>query len=293
MEKNKTINELIREIYKPRDKDSLKYDNGLVVVIGGSDFYSGSPALSGMAAFRTGADMVRIIAPQRAADIIASFSPDLAAYPLEGKWLEKRHLATLVSMTESAKTVARGNVAVVIGGGIGRSEETQEAIREFLSQISVPVVIDADAIYAIKDEKEILSGKNCLITPHYFEFFSLSGKETYDLPLEEKIQAVQEEAKNIGAAILLKGAVDVVSDGERAGTNELGSPYLSVGGCGDTLAGIAGALMSRRISAYEAGLVAARINSSAGILAANELKDAMTATDLIERIRDSINKEIE
>ena len=86
--------DILKNIYKERPRDSKKYDFGLLIVIGGSDFYSGSPALSALAAFKTGVDMVRIIAPKRAADIIASFSPNLAAYPLEGKWLERKHLAT-------------------------------------------------------------------------------------------------------------------------------------------------------------------------------------------------------
>jgi len=121
---------ILKEIYKERPKDSKKYDFGLLLVIVGSDFYSGSPALSAMAAFKSGCDMVRIIAPKRAADIIASFSPNLAAYPLEGNWLESKHLATLLEMTESAKAVSYGKTAVVIGGGMGRSEETQKAILE-------------------------------------------------------------------------------------------------------------------------------------------------------------------
>ena len=141
--------EILKEIFKGKPREAIKYDWGLLLIIGGSDFYSGSPALAAMAAFKTGVDMVRIVAPKRAADIIASFSPNLAAYPLEGKWLNKSHLATLLGMTETAKISARGNVAVVIGGGIGRTDETQEMILEYLKQISVPAVIDADAIYAI------------------------------------------------------------------------------------------------------------------------------------------------
>ena len=119
---------ILKNIYKPRPADVRKYDFGILIVIGGSEFYSGSPALSALAAFRAGVDMVRIIAPKRAADIIAGFSPNLAAYALEGSWLTKKHLATLISMTESAKVAARGNTAVVIGGGAGRTEETQDVI---------------------------------------------------------------------------------------------------------------------------------------------------------------------
>ena len=116
----KVTKDILKEIYKKRPPESKKYDFGLLTVIGGSEFYSGSPALSALAAFRAGVDMVRIIAPKRAADIIASFSPNLAAYPLEGNWLDKKHSATLISMVESAKAVSNGKTAVVIGGGAGK-----------------------------------------------------------------------------------------------------------------------------------------------------------------------------
>ena len=265
--------DILKNIYKERPKDSKKYDFGLLIVIGGSDFYSGSPALSAMAAFRAGVDMVRIIAPKRAADIIASFSPNLAAYPLEGKWLNKTHLATLLAMTESAKAVAGGNTAVVIGGGAGRSEETQKTILEFLTQVSVPVVIDADAIHALEKKPEIVSGRNFLITPHTYEFFVLTGKEIYQLPEEEKIKMVQEEATRLGTTILLKGKTDIISDGKEVALNRTGSPLMIVGGTGDTLAGVVGALVARGIDPFTAAQAAAFINGLAGELAGKKLEN--------------------
>ena len=281
---------ILKEIYKERPKISKKYDFGLVLVIGGSEFYSGSPALSAMAAFRAGVDMVRIIAPKRAADIIASFSPNLAAYPLDGKWLTKQHLATLISMTESAKAVARGNAAVVIGGGMGRTEETQEAILEYLEQVSLPVVIDADAIHAISKNPEIISGKKFLITPHTYEFFILTGKEIYQLPEEEKIKMVQTEANRLRATILLKGPADIISNGKEVALNKTGSSLLTVGGTGDTLAGICGALIARGIPLFEAGQAAAYINGLAGELAGKKLGESMMATDLIDEVSNVLPK---
>ena len=275
---------ILKEIYKERPKDSKKYDFGLLIVIGGSDFYSGSPALSAMAAFKSGCDMVRVIAPKRAADIIASFSPNLAAYPLEGNWLESRHLATLLEMTESAKAVARGNCACVIGGGMGRSKETQMAILEYLEQVSVPVVVDADAIHAVGKKPEIALGKPFLFTPHTYEFFVLTGREVYQLPEEEKIKAVQEEAARLQTTILLKGPTDIISDGKEVALNKTGSPYMGKGGCGDTLAGICGALMARGIDAWTCAQAAAYINGKAGEIVAQRVKEGLLATELIEAI---------
>ena len=275
---------ILKDIYKKRPADSKKYDYGLLLVIGGSEFYSGSPALAALAAFRAGVDMVRIIAPKRAADIIASFTPNLAAYPLTGTHLIKEHLSILVSMTESAKVVSQGKTAVVIGGGAGRTEETQNAILEYLSQVSVPAVIDADAIHALAKNPKIISGKPFLITPHTYEFFILTGKEVYKLQDGEKIKVVQEEAKRLNTTILLKGKIDIISNGKEVALVKAGSPYMTKGGMGDTAAGICGALLARGIAPFEAAKAGILINDLAGEIACKKLKESVMATDLIEAI---------
>lgn len=281
---------ILNKIYKKRPENSKKYDFGLLIVIGGSEFYSGSPALSAMAAFRAGVDMVRIIAPKRAADIIASFSPNMATYPLEGKWLEKKHLPTLIEMTESAQIVSNGKTAVVIGGGMGRSEETQEAILEYLSQIDVPVVIDADAIHALSKNPEIISGKDFLITPHTYEFFILTKKEVYKLPEKEKIRIVKEKAKEFNTTILLKGRTDIISNGKEVILNKTGTPYLTTGGTGDTLAGICGALLARGVGPFLAAQAGAFINGKAGEIVAKRIKESLLATEVIKAIPEVLPK---
>ena len=285
----KVTKAILKNIYKKRPKISKKYDYGYLVVIGGSDFYSGSPALSAMAAFRSGVDMVKILAPKRAADIIASFSPNLAAYPLDGKWLDEPDLADLIAMTESARIMGRGNAAVVIGGGLGRSKETQETTIKYLSQISLPVVVDADAIYALSHKPKLFKGKNFLFTPHSREFFILTGKEIYELSDKEKIKTVLGEARRLGTTILLKGETDIISDGKEVAINKTGSPFLTVGGTGDTLAGICGALIARGINPFLAAQAAAFINGKAGEIAAGKFAEGVTATDLIEAIPQAIN----
>lgn len=281
--------DILANFYKPRSPDSIKYDFGMLVVIGGSDFYSGSPAFTAMSAFRAGVDMVRILAPKRAADIIASFSPNMAAYPLDGKWLGKSHVATLIAMTESAKITARGNAAVVIGGGLGRTKETQEAILEYLLHISLPVVIDADAIHAVTQRPDIIKEKNFLFTPHGYEFFVLTGKEVIGKSDEERIKITQEEALRLKTTILLKGKVDVISDGKELAVNKTGTPFMTTGGCGDTLSGICGALMARGFSPFLAGQAGAYINGKAGEIAGQTKKDGLLATDLIEAIPEVIH----
>jgi len=280
----KVSESILKEIYTERPVDVKKYDHGLLLVIGGSDFYSGSPALSAMAAFRSGADMVRILAPKRAADIIASFSPNLAAYPLEGKYFDKEDLPTVLSQTKSAEIVSHGKTAVVIGGGMGRSEETQDVVLKYLSEVSIPVVIDADAIYAVAKAPAIIAGKDFLLTPHIYEFSVLTGKDISNQAQEEKIKVVQEEAKRLQTTILLKGSQDIISNGEEVVVNEIGSPYMTVGGSGDVLAGICGSLMARGVDVFRAAQAAALINGEAGRLAAKTYGEGLAPVDIIEAI---------
>jgi len=277
---------ILKDLYKERPKGVYfpKYSFGFLLVIGGGEFYSGSPALSAMAALNTGVDLVEIIAPKRAADIIASFSPDMCAYPLEGTRLEKKHLATLLTFTHAAKERSRGNVAVVIGGGMGRSKETKETILEYLSQVDIPVVVDADAIHALEGNPEIIKGKPFLITPHSFEFFVLTKRAIYKLSHEQKQEIVKEEAGRLQTTILLKDKPDIISDGKEIALNESGSPYMSVGGTGDTLAGICGALLARNISPFLAAQAAAFISGKAGEVAAKRLKEGLVATQVIKAI---------
>tara|TARA_Y100000310_G_C20538422_1_gene742021 strand:+ start:144 stop:995 length:852 start_codon:yes stop_codon:yes gene_type:complete len=280
----KVTKDILKEVYSSRQEEVKKYDYGLLLVIGGDEFYTGAPALSGLAGFRAGADMVRIIAPKRAANIIASFSPVLAALPLDSTHLLKEHLATLLSKAEAAKEVAHGKAAVVIGGGLGRSEETLETVLEFLRQVSLPVVIDADALHAIAKDPTVLAGKPFVITPNTFEFQLVTGREVRSLSEEERVKVVEEEAARLQTTIVLKVKTDIISDGKDVLLNETGSPYLSIGGTGDTLAGIAGALLDRGIEPLKAAAVAAYINGKAGEVAAKSKKDSLIATDVIDAI---------
>jgi NAD(P)H-hydrate epimerase len=283
--------EIFKEIFKERERDKyyIKYEFGLLLVLGGSDFYSGSPALVSLAAFRTGVGMVRIFAPKRAADIIASFSPNLAAYSLEGKIFEKKHVPILLENIVSAKEVAFSNTALVLGGGLGRSLETQEAVCELLSQVDISVVVDADGIWAISKKIENFKGKNFLVTPHGYEFYVLTGEKIEkEMNLKEKAEIVKEKAKELGMTILLKGNPDIISDGEKIYLNYTGSPCMAVGGTGDTLAGICGALMARKISPLISAIAGAYLNGKAGELASKKFRDGLLATDLIEFIPEAI-----
>jgi len=172
---------------------------------------------------------------------------------------------------------------------LGRSLETQEAVCELLSQVEIPVLVDADGIWAISKKIENFKGKNFLVTPHGYEFYVLTGEKIEkDMDLNTKSEIVRKKAKELGMTILLKGYPDIISDGEKIYLNYTGSPYMAVGGTGDTLAGICGALMARKIPPLISALAGAYLNGQAGELAAQKFRDGLLATDVIEFIPEVI-----
>jgi len=270
---------LIKKIYKKREKWSHKGDFGSLLVIGGSKRYSGSPTFNALAAYRSGVDLVTIAAPRRAADIIASFSPDLITYPLEGDYLNE----TL----DDIFVLAENSNAVAIGGGLERNQETVVAVNKILKGLNIPCVIDADAIHAVTKEKKVLN-KKFVVTPHSQEFYILTGIKP-EIDVKKRVTVVKKAASQIGCIIVLKGYVDVISDGKYVAINKTGNPYMTVGGTGDTLTGICGALLARGVDPFEAACAACYINGKAGELAAKKFKEGLMASDLINEIPKVIN----
>lgn len=268
---------ILKEVYKKREKWCHKYDFGSLLVIGGSKIYSGSPAFNALAAYRSGVDLVTIVAPERAANIIATFSPDLITYPVKGDYFEPKHLKEVIELINSSKFNA-----CVIGGGMGRKEKTKKFILKFLEKIEIPCVIDADAIYAVSENLSVIK-KNFVITPHSYEFYVLS-KEKVGNNLEERIIKTKELAKKLKTTILLKGYIDVIADWEKYALNKTGSVYMTVGGTGDTLAGILGAILAFGVEPFKAACASAYINGKAGELASKRYGVGMLASDLINEI---------
>ncbi|MFH1444887.1 MAG: NAD(P)H-hydrate dehydratase [Nanoarchaeota archaeon] len=266
----------VKGLYKKRDPWSHKGDFGKVLIIGGNKEYSGSPALSAMAAYRAGVDLVYVAAPERAANIIASFSPNIIAYPLAGEFVAPHHMKIISKLIEKVD-------AIVIGGGLGRHPQTVKLVQALLAKTEKPCVIDADAIFAVSNRKAAIK-KTSVITPHVNEFFTLTGKNLDKSTMEEKEKEIEQTALKLGATLILKGHMDIISGKKGTTINSRGTAYMTKGGTGDTLAGICGALLARGIDPQDAAAAAAYINGAAGELASRELGEGTLATDLLDKI---------
>ncbi len=278
-------------VEKKRKPISHKGEYGRIIVVGGSVEYTGAPALTALAALKTGADVVKIMTPDRVADIIRSYTPNLIVSGYSGNYLNLKAIEQILSEAEKSDTI-------VIGPGLGLNERTVEAsirLIERLKHMEKNLVIDADALKACKRKTEILRGDRIMITPHQGEFKTITGIE---LPSEEnggwinRMKIVKEEALKLEVTILLKSHYDIISDGRRIKVNRTGNPGMTVGGTGDVLAGIAATIFTWCEDSFKAATAAAFINGLAGDLAVKEKGYHITATDVLDKIPDAF-KEIE
>ncbi len=271
--------------YIPRPQPgSRKGDNGRLVVVGGGP-YTGAPAFSALAAYRVGADLVRILTPSTAAEVISSYSPTFIVQPLAGQTLSPAHVEDVASALNDCDAVA-------IGPGLGAAPETLAAVVDILSKCQRPVVLDADAIRAVGQNRRPLKPLRGVITPHAGEFELLTGDRLPD-DMEGRARAVKSWAKRLDMTILLKGRVDVISDGTHVKLNRTGNPGMTVGGTGDVLTGIVGALLARGLSPYNAARAAALINGYSGDIAFAELGYSLGPLDVIAKITDTLKKFLE
>jgi len=270
-------------VTKPRPAESHKGDFGRILVVGGSEVFSGAPALVALAALRTGVDLAYVAAPEKTAYAISSMSPDLITIKLEGKHLNLGNIPALKTHIGIAN-------AIVLGPGLGLHQETREAVKALTEAVETagkPLLLDADGLKAFAESKRKMSVP-LVLTPHAGEYAILTGKRLPE-DLKGKVSEAQKTAAELGAVILLKGPVDIISDERRFKLNFTGNPGMTVGGTGDVLSGIVGAFLAQQAKPFEAAVAGAFVNGAAGDFVFEEKGYHMVPTDLLQRIPHVLN----
>ncbi len=244
---------------QPRQSKAHKGVGGDVLVIGGGP-YQGAPYLAGLGALRAGADIVRIASP------VFEPVPDLIYERLEGKKIGVEHTDRLIALAERADVVVCGN-------GLGTESH---AVVTAIAPHCKRAVLDADALRLPLPAAQ----EETIYTPHAGEFTRITG---ITLPGDTIGRANVARNAGICGTVLLKGHIDVITDGTRVRFNRTGNPAMTVGGTGDVLAGIAGALLVH-LPAFDAASIAAYVNGRAGERVAAERGGGMLASDLVDRI---------
>ncbi len=241
-----------------RAADAHKGIAGRVLVAGGSPGKTGAGILAGWGALRGGAGLVTIATKAQAA--IDAKVVELMTRPLG-------------SAEELLEQIDQHDAAV-IGPGLGLSANSADRVREALTS-ETPLVLDADALTHIAKLGEggfaLLKNATAIrvLTPHPGEAARLLGTTSAEVQAD-RFGAAETLAQKCGQVVLLKGAGSIVVDprSDHCRVCVAGTPALAVGGTGDVLAGLVGALLACGVSAYDAASAAAQLCARAGELAA-------------------------
>jgi len=267
--------------FHPPDGRNDRGRTARIVVIGGGP-YSGAPALAGLAALRTGAERATIVAPGGAAERIQTFSPNLVVRPFGADHFRPTDVGEIVDYLRAAPPRA-----VAVGMGAGAHPETIEALRELLPAVArlAPLLVDADGLAALPDRGPASppdGGERPVATPNSGEFARLLGRE---LPsAADRPEAVRALAAARGLFLVVKGAPDLLSDGETVVENRHHHPAMTVSGVGDVLAGAIVSLLGQGLPALAAARLGTYWTGEAGILAASRRSFGVVATDVIDEL---------
>ena len=242
----------------PFDVDTHKGKRRRIVIIGGSRGMAGAVVLATRAASRSGIGMVRTLVeePSLVPVQIAAVEATAATWPLNGS-----DLSSLLD----------GCQAVLIGPGLGRSDEARRLLETVLEVWQGCTVLDADAITLFEGELTLLSAalarRPALLTPHVRELARLVGT-TVEEVIKGRFDIAQDAAHVLGASILLKGVPTVVTGptGDSM-VSATGTPALATAGSGDVLAGIAATLLAQTGDPFRSGTAAAWIHGRAAEIA--------------------------
>jgi len=253
-----------------RDPTAHKGDFGRVLVIGGGP-YTGAPALAARASLRAGADLAYVACPANVADTVQGYGESLIVRPLAGDLVGTAHVDPLLDYATTVDTV-------VLGPGLGDADGTRETVRQFLGSYDGRVVVDADALAEVPS---VDTDADLLCTPHRGELAGMGGPDADGS--DDFAAAVAEFAAEVDATLLVKGPEDLIADGETTRRNRTGNPGMTVGGTGDVLAGVAGALACAQ-PLDRAGAIAAYANGLAGDRVVDRQGYGLLPTDLIDEL---------
>ncbi len=267
---------LVRKFIPGRKQDSRKGQNGKVLVVGGSYVYHGAPVLASLAALRAGTDLVYTAVPKINASATRAISPNLIVIPMVDAKLTRGSANKLLGQVQSGLDSA----TIGMGLAIADEEGLKNLVKSLLDQ-DVRLSLDASAL--VGAILPVIPGKNVVLTPHAGEFQRLFGV----LPsnkIKERITLVERFAKDCQTTILLKGATDVISNGNQTYINPKNLASMTVGGTGDVLSGLVAGLLSKNRNPIESAAAASYVNGMAGKLAQKKYGFHILATDLIDNI---------
>ena len=259
------------QLYRSRPKYSHKYMFGHAMLIGGSYGKMGAISLAAKAAMRIGSGLVTAYIPQIGVPILQTALPEVMVETdnFNGKTFEEIDFETKAN-------------AIGIGPGMGIKTETAKAFGAFLKKTKMPIVIDADALTILAENKEFLLDipPLSILTPHMGELHRLIGDWEDDF---DRLEKTAQFAKNHNVVVVMKGADTITVYDYKLYVNDSGNPGLATAGSGDVLTGVITGLLAQGYHPVEAAMMGVYLHGSAADIAINQYSiEGLMAGDVVE-----------
>ena len=261
----------IQKIYQPRKPFSHKGTYGHALIIAGTKGKMGAALLAANACIRTGAGLTTLNIPEAYFNVAHTYLPEV-----------------MCEAREDSSDFEKIN-AVGIGPGLGTKPAITELLQRVLHQFKNPVVIDADALNIISQNKYLLNEikEDSILTPHPKEFERLFGQVQNDF---ERINITLERSVKNNLIIVLKGRYTFIAHKGKGWFNTTGNAGLAKGGSGDILTGIITALTAQKYEPLHAALLGVYIHGLAAEYALEKQSmESMTATDVVNHLGAAFN----
>jgi NAD(P)H-hydrate epimerase len=265
-----------------RSPDAHKGTAGRVIVIGGSYGMSGAPTLASRAVLRAGAGLCITCLPDKVLSTFAAGFLEATSHPLPCD--EKGRL--IPEAADALPDIWKGAQVVAIGPGISRSPETLEFVRRVVRECPLPLVIDADALYALRAIAEDVHRREAptILTPHPGEMGELMQMAVKEVN-ETRFETATACAQKYNAIVVLKGARSIVAEPNGSTfVNLTGNPGMATGGSGDVLTGTIAGLLAQLKSPKIATLLGVYLHGLAADLVYTTKGNGLIAGDIAEAL---------
>lgn len=279
----------VARMLPPRPAGAHKWTAGSVLVVGGSRGMSGAAVMTARAALEAGAGIVTLAVPESVQPHIAGAYPYLLTQPLEETpegYVAEDAFVTVAELASRYEVLG-------VGPGMGRDPRTGAVVRRILSELSNPVVLDADALNLLgPDAVDEVGSRDApvVMTPHPGEMARMLGVSSHQIDAE-RLSVASEVAVKWGCVVLLKGPRTVVCgpDGTPV-VNTTAGPELATAGSGDVLTGLISALIAAGSPPTAAAVAGAYVHGVAGVIAgARTGGRGVTAPRLIDALASAMN----
>jgi NAD(P)H-hydrate epimerase len=271
--------EIIQSIYKPRNRFAHKGHYGHAALITGSTGLMGAAVLAAKGCLRAGVGKLTCFIPKTGYEIMQTTVPEAMCY-----------ISGFKDSIEITEGLSQYN-AIGIGPGIGLYDSHHQLLLQVLLQYRKPLVIDADAITILAQNKDLLNHipPYSILTPHPKEFERLFGKTANDF---EAIHLAGEKAKEHKIVIVLKGHHSFIATaGGKGFFNSTGNAGMATGGSGDVLTGILTSLLAQGYGEVEAAILGVYLHGLAGDIAAEKFsEEALIAGDIAEQLGEAFKR---